>query len=108
MQKLNGAIPKTFKQSPDQSRIGSINFKASDCPQTIYDGLKARYGRPTPAEKTANKVLWSTGWYPRDPIEELFERLEECYVIALVTKPPYTKEQMIDKAVVAIQATGLF
>ena len=27
---------------------------------------------------------------------------------ALVTKPPYTKEQMIDKAVVIIQATGLF
>ena len=27
---------------------------------------------------------------------------------ALVTKLPYTKEQMIDKAVVAIQATGLF
>jgi len=29
-------------------------------------------------------------------------------VIALVTKPPYTKEQMIDNAVVAIQAAGLF
>ena len=54
------------------------------------------------AEKTANEALWSTGWNPQDPIEELFERLEECYVIALVTKPPYTKEQMIDKAMVAI------
>ena len=106
--KLNGAIPKRFKRSPDQSRIGSINFKASDCPRTIFDGLTARYGRPTPAEKTANEVLWSTGWNPQDPIEELFERLEECYVIALVTKPPHTKEQMIDKAVVAIQAMGLF
>ena len=29
-------------------------------------------------------------------------------MIALVTKPPYTKEQMIDNAVVVIQATGLF
>jgi hypothetical protein len=29
-------------------------------------------------------------------------------VIALITKPPYTKEQMINQAVVAIQATGLF
>ena len=38
----------------------------------------------------------------------LFERLKKCYIIALVTKPPYTKEQMIDKAVVVIQATGLF
>ena len=30
--KLNGAIPKRFKRSPDPTRIGSINFKASDCP----------------------------------------------------------------------------
>ena len=29
-------------------------------------------------------------------------------MIALITKLPYTKEHMIDKAVVAIQATGLF
>ena len=63
---------------------------------------------PTPAKKTANEALWSTGWNPQDPIEELFERLEECYVVALVTKLQYAKEQMINKAVLAIQATGLF
>jgi len=46
--KLNGAILKRFKRSPNPSRIGSINFKASDCPRTIFDGLTASYGRPTP------------------------------------------------------------
>ena len=76
--------------APFQS--ASSEFNVSDCPRTIFDGLTAIYGRPTPAEKTANEVLWSTGWNPQDPIEELFERLEECYAIALVTKPPYTKE----------------
>jgi len=99
---------ETNGQSPDPTRIGSINFKASDCLHTIADVLTARYGRPTPAEKTANEARWSTGWNPQDPIKELFERLEECYEVALVTNPPYTKEQMIGKAVVAIQATGLF
>jgi len=54
--KLNGAIPKRFKRSPDPTRISSINFKASDYPRTIFDGLTARYGRPTPAEKTANEA----------------------------------------------------
>ena len=68
--KLNGAIPKLFKRSPDPSRIGSINFKASDCPCTIFDGRTARYGHPTPAEKTANEVLWSTGWNPQDPTKQ--------------------------------------
>ena len=98
--KLNGAIPKRFKRIPDSTRIGSINFKASDCPPTIFDGVTARYARPTPAGKTANEALWSAGWNPQDPIVELFKRLEECYVIALVTEPPYTKEHIIDKAMV--------
>ena len=55
--KLNSAIPKRFKRSPDPTRIGSINFKAINCPRTIFDGLTARYGRPTPAEKTVNEAL---------------------------------------------------
>jgi len=48
---LNSAIPKRFKRSPDPTRIGNINFKASDSPHTILDGLAARYDRPTPAKK---------------------------------------------------------
>jgi len=67
-----------------------------------------RYGRPTPAEKIDKKALWSAGWNPQVLIEELFERLEECYVIALVTKASHPKEHIINKAVVPIQATGLF
>ena len=58
--KLNRAIPKRFKRSPDPTRIGTINYKASNCPGTIFDGLTTIYGRPTPAEKTANEALWST------------------------------------------------
>jgi hypothetical protein len=36
--------------------------------------------------------------------------LEECYKVAFMAKPPYPymMEQIIDKAIVAIQRTGLY
>ena len=55
-----------------------------------------------------NKSRWSTGWNPSNPIKELFNRLEECYVIAIVALPPYMMEQMIDKAHISVQRTGLY
>ena len=39
---------------------------------------------------------------------ELFSRLEECYMVAMTTKPAYTMEQLIDKAHTAILQTGLY
>ena len=40
-----------------------------------------------------------------ETIDELFGHLEECYVFALIARPPFTIEQMIDKAPIAIQWT---
>ena len=39
---------------------------------------------------------------------ELFSCLEECYMVAMTTKPAYTMEQLIDKAYTAILQTGLY
>ena len=62
----------------------------------------------TPLEKSALEKRWSDGWNPNEPIESFFDRLEDCYVMAITQPPAYTSEQMIDKAVTAIQTTGLF
>ena len=45
---------------------------------------------------------------PADPIEVLFSCLEECFLFAAAAQPAYTMEQMIDKAIIAIQNTGLY
>ena len=44
----------------------------------------------------------------KDPIEELFDRLEEYVFFVMVSRPPFTKGTMIDKVLLAIQLTGAF
>ena len=51
---------------------------------------------------------WSTAWNLLEPIGLLFDRLEDCYVLSVAAKPTYTQDQMINKALTAIQQTGLY
>jgi len=105
---LNLAVPKPFRRVPG-GNIGVTAFKITDNPRDILDRLRSLYGKPTPGEKRANDTRFNQGWDAgTETIEELFDRLEDCYTIAIVAKPPYTLEQMIDKGVIAIQETGLY
>jgi hypothetical protein len=79
-----------------------------DDPRTILQNLRTKYGNCTPAEKTANDVKFASPWNPSEPIETLFDRLEDAYVFSIMAKPPYTQEQLMDKAIMAIQRTGLY
>ena len=103
---LNIAVPREYRGSA--ATVGARVYKPNECPKAILARLRDIYGRTTPAEKKANETLWSQNWNPADPIEALFMRLEECFVFALASKPPYTEEQMVDKAITAIQSTGLY
>ena len=51
--------------------------------------------------------MWEAPYNPSDPIGDLFDRLGECFVVALVAKPAYSTEKMVDKALIAIQPTSL-
>ena len=62
----------------------------------------------TSLEKLAAERRWSEGWNPNELIENFFDRLEDYYVQSLTQPPAYTAEQMVDKALTAIQTTGLF
>ena len=104
---LNITITRKHKQSGG-NRIGAKMYKANDDPSAILDDLHNLYGCPSPGEKKTNENTFGAPWNPSEPIEELYDRLEECYVVAIVAKPAYTKAQMIDKALIAIQGTGLF
>ena len=103
---LNIAVPRQYRGSA--ATVGARVYKPNEDPKAILARLRDIYGRTTPAEKRANETLWSQNWNPADPIESLFMRLEECFVFALAAKPAYTEEQMVDKALMAIQSTGLY
>ena len=51
---------------------------------------------------------WSAEGNPSEPIELLFDQLEDCYVLSVAAKSAYTQDQMIDKALTSIQRTGLY
>ena len=50
----------------------------------------------------------SAAWNPSEPIELLFNQLEELYVLSVSAKLAYTQEKIIDKAHTAIQHTGQY
>ena len=88
--------------------MGTKVYTVRDNPRDILDGLQAKYGTCFPNEKTANNQPFDQPWDPNEPIEALFDRLEECYIFSILAKPPFTLEQLIDKAIIAIQCTALY
>ena len=54
------------------------------------------------------EARWSTPWNTSYPIKTFFDRLEDCFVMATSTTPPYTTDQMISKGITAIKVTGIF
>ena len=104
---LNAAVPNAFRK-PTGNQIGTKVFTVRDDPKTILSDLRTKYGTCTPREKAANGQGFDEPWDPNEPIEALFDRLEDCYIFAIQNKPPFTLDQMIDKAIIAIQLTGLY
>ena len=104
---INVAVPNAFRK-PAGNQIGTKVYTVRDNPREILDNLRGKYGACTPNEKTANNQRFDQPWDPNEPIEALFDRLEECYIFSIMAKPPFTLEQVIDKAIIAIQRTGLY
>ena len=104
---MNAAVSNKYKRAMD-GNIGVLNYKQTESPRDLIEALLCRYGQPSAAEKENNKKAWSQLWNPTDPIEDMIQRLEECYTTALIFKPVYTIEQMIDKALRSIKTTGLY
>ena len=59
-------------------------------------------------EKKANKKACCAPWNPSDPIQEVYNHLGDCFVKFIIAQPPFSREQMIDKALMAVQETCLF
>lgn len=105
---LNSAVLRKYKHGSSTNSIGAVTYKNTNSPWDIIDGLRSKYGKPTPQEKEENERQINLSWNPSEPVENLFDQLEECYVVALIVKPAYTMDQMIDEALTAIQKTGLY
>ena len=77
-------------------------------PRAVLNTLRLTYGRPTPEENDALESVWNQGWQPLEPIDNLFLRLEECYITSLAFGVAYTIKQMTQKAFNAVRRTRLY
>ena len=108
---LNIAVPKAFRRGTTAvgtALIGAAAYRSNHDPRAILLALRTTYGIPSPAERNANDAAFSAPWNTSEPIETYFDRLEDCYVAAIIASPPYTMEQMMTRAIMAIQITGLY
>jgi hypothetical protein len=108
---LNIAIPKQFKRGTTAlggAIIGSASYRSNHDPRTILLSLCTTYSIPTPAERQVNDTAFAAPWNSNDPIETFFDCLEDCYVAAIITTPPFTLDQMINRAIMSIQLTSLY
>jgi len=108
---LNIAVPKAFRRGTTAvgtALIGAAAYRSNHDPRAILLALRTTYGIPSPAERNANDAAFSAPWNTSEPIETYFDRLEDCYVAAIIASPPFTMEQMITRAIMAIQLTGLY
>ena len=79
--------------------------------RAILVSLQRRYGTRTPAEKEEATLQWGAPWNLAEPIENIFFKLEELYVQAIIAGfpyPHYTQALLLDQALDKIKKTGLF
>jgi hypothetical protein len=108
---LNVAVPKAFRRGATAvggALIGAAAYRSNHDPRAILLALRTTYGIPSPAERNANDAAFAAPWNTSEPIETYFDRLEDCYVAAIIASPPFTMEQMMTRAIMAIQLTGLY
>ena len=105
---MNLAVPRKYKRANLVNQIGAKIYKANNDPRRILDTLRYNYGKVQPSEKTRNDTLLNAPSVTKDPIETLVDRLQECFVFAMITRPPYMQEQLMDKALIDSQLTGAF
>ena len=103
---LNVAIPRAYRRNAGV--IGVREFRANDDPREIIATLTRRYGQKTTQEVNEQDDRWRKEWNPAEPIEELIDRLEDCFIFAVYMPPPYTMEQLIERAHTQVKRTGLY
>jgi len=75
----------------------------------IFSDLRGRYGEPTPGERSAQEAKLNEPYDPqRKSIELFFEGLKEVYLWSQNCGPPFSEEQIVQKALTAIERSGHF
>ena len=79
-------------------------YRVTDDIRDIMQSLIHRHGTPSPLEFEQNNAQWNAPWdHNNEPIEALFDCLEEAFIFAATYSPTYTMDQMINQELMAVK-----
>ena len=82
-------------------------YTPTDDLRAILMGLQRRYGGRTPTEREEATQQRGQPWNSSEPIENMFFKLEELFIQAVVAEVPYTMVQLLDQAPDRIKKTRI-
>ncbi len=74
----------------------------------MFDQLMRTYGKPTPDAVRKNNMTFYSAYNPTDPPEVLFKHFSDCQEVPIVSKVPFTTEQLLMNADDLFTRSGLY
>ena len=78
----NKVVPKAYRHNPNV--IGVREFRPNDNLRQTIASLTMCYDQKMTAEVNEQDTRWRRDWNPSEPIEELINRLKDCYIFAIL------------------------
>mmetsp|Transcript_6798 Transcript_6798/g.12794 ORF Transcript_6798/g.12794 Transcript_6798/m.12794 type:complete len:345 (-) Transcript_6798:984-2018(-) len=101
---LISSVDEQFIKSLHNRNTGYVTSSTWD----ILNFLYRNYGNITPAQLLENTAKLTEPYNPAEPIENLYTRFDDAMEFAAAANRPYTSEQILEYALLAILKTGQF
>jgi hypothetical protein len=100
-------VNDAFKVAP-VTNPPSTGWNGLMSPNDIFNQLQGMYGKPMPDAMRQNNLTFLAPYNPQEPPKLLFKRCSDCQEIAIMTKVPYTGEQMMMSVINLLMGSGMF
>jgi hypothetical protein len=91
---LDAHISNAYKIAPASSP-NTVGWNSTMLPNEIINQLMTTYGKLIPDAVRQNNLTFIATYNPKDPPELLFKHVPNCQEVVIVTKVPYTMEQLL-------------
>ena len=103
-QQILAAVPRKYLKALYHRTTGFMGVTA----RQMLEHLQRNYGTISTSQYTTNDERFRTPYDPNEPIEDLFERIDDAIEFADKGAIPYTAPQIVKNAYNLLFASGLF
>ena len=103
-QQLTSAVSRMYIKAMANRMLGFANVSA----RQLLQHLTRTYGKLTPGQLDANDKEFKKDYDTNDPIENLYEQIENTTDTADEADVPYSQQQILNNALNILTRTGMF